>query len=696
MEGYIKNKEGLTKNGKSGGLFKGDSHAMPSGGIKIKVDGGSEALVEGNEVIVIPDAVNNPKKHLFNGKQMTAKEILSEINTKYKGVPIKKKGGIVQTKDVVNNEEPILVDSGSVIITKPAILDNITKNNFDGKEMTNTEVLSEINKSGGGVEFARGGGIKTLGHSGKKIEFVDSNPAATYKALTKWLDSKGIKYDYNFARTTSSRYITFTDEDGNEFKIRIATHTPALSDLSEHIGFKADATDSFSIDSSFGYKASDIENIIELIPKTKEELYSNESIKNAMGSFGFIHDFVSSYGSRQMLSIFMAENNISNDKYGVSESLLKAIFSEIRYTTEYKAFKEAKDKQKEDARKLEKKYYTASNGVIVDTKNKNDSFIWDFDYTNVPNTFGSAAKKYREQLRDFARAELKDLVVKGEVKEQGGEINKDGGGVEFKDGGDVSQYIDKSSLEKVIESENAYNLEIALEILEQTDVPYLFQSTKNSEPKELINYIAEQGMGMYSDDKESQYKATVNMFGKELTDASIEAYPIACKYKDGGLLHAIDLSFDNLQKNGLVLKSYDEKSLTVIVYNSGGQERSKGLYKGLYNINLIMDYICHAGNYEVDGQKYRPAAYADLANQIITVLDNPMPRHKSNFDLNKMDEYRKSDHLIIMNQNEVVYDSNKPDKRYKEGGELSINEIETMEIQPNEIADSKLGDMGII
>jgi hypothetical protein len=76
-------------------------------------------------------------------------------------------------------------------------------------------------------------------------------------------------------------------------------------------------------------------------------------------------------------------------------------------------------------------------------------------------------------------------------------------------------------------------LSTALSILQQTNVPALFQQAKDNNPDELIKYISEQGQGLQDDNKEVLYKATCKMFGKELTDASIEAYPIK---ESGGLL----------------------------------------------------------------------------------------------------------------------------------------------------------------
>jgi hypothetical protein len=52
--------------------------------------------------------------------------------------------------------QPLEMQGGEVVITAPAVSDQ-TKRNFDGKMMTNREILSSINERGGGVAFAESG-----------------------------------------------------------------------------------------------------------------------------------------------------------------------------------------------------------------------------------------------------------------------------------------------------------------------------------------------------------------------------------------------------------------------------------------------------------------------------------------------------------------------------------------------------------
>ena len=58
----------------------------------------------------------------------------------------------------INNStgQPLEMEGGEVVITRDAVSDP-TPVNYEGKQMTKREVLSEINQSGGGVAFADGG-----------------------------------------------------------------------------------------------------------------------------------------------------------------------------------------------------------------------------------------------------------------------------------------------------------------------------------------------------------------------------------------------------------------------------------------------------------------------------------------------------------------------------------------------------------
>ena len=75
----------------------------------------------------------------------------------------------------VDTDTPIEVEGGEVVITKDAVADT-TKREFMGKQMTNKEILSYINQSGGGVALKKGGEIYDDGgviSEGQNSDFND-------------------------------------------------------------------------------------------------------------------------------------------------------------------------------------------------------------------------------------------------------------------------------------------------------------------------------------------------------------------------------------------------------------------------------------------------------------------------------------------------------------------------------------------
>lgn len=148
--GYLVGKEGgktvLHEDGNKGGMFVGRSHAEKGGIQATNTDTGQPLLVESKEAQIAPAATKSGDTHNFNGKQMTNKQILSEINQSGGGVAIAKKGAILDERE----GKPIQLPASSIIITRPAVADK-TKRMFDGKMLTNLEILSIINQNAGGV-----------------------------------------------------------------------------------------------------------------------------------------------------------------------------------------------------------------------------------------------------------------------------------------------------------------------------------------------------------------------------------------------------------------------------------------------------------------------------------------------------------------------------------------------------------------
>jgi hypothetical protein len=66
--------------------------------------------------------------------------------------------------------QPLEMEGGEVVITRDAVSDN-QRREFEGEMLTNREILSKINESGGGVSFADGGDIHECGCTGKKFNY---------------------------------------------------------------------------------------------------------------------------------------------------------------------------------------------------------------------------------------------------------------------------------------------------------------------------------------------------------------------------------------------------------------------------------------------------------------------------------------------------------------------------------------------
>ena len=118
------------------------------------------------------------------------------------------------------------------------------------------------------------------------------------------------------------------------------------------------------------------------------------------------------------------------------------------------------------------------------------------------------------------------------------------------------------------------------------------------------------------------------------------------RFEDGGLTHSLNQSMNNITKNGIVIT--DEKSgIMAILYNTVNQSRKLGLY----NTSLLYKTIS-----EID---------KDAASRIVVNINQGV---FDEFDKDNIGKYKNSKTLLILNQNEVLYNSNNPDMRYAKGG----------------------------
>jgi predicted DNA-binding WGR domain protein len=86
--------------------------------------------------------------------------------------------------------QPLEMEGGEVVITRDAVSDS-TLHDFNGKQMTNREILSAINESGGGVKFAEGGDVSCL-CSGKEYK-LGGKTYKDYELFKKINNSYGSK-----------------------------------------------------------------------------------------------------------------------------------------------------------------------------------------------------------------------------------------------------------------------------------------------------------------------------------------------------------------------------------------------------------------------------------------------------------------------------------------------------------------------
>ena len=175
-EGFLVGKENgktvVHTDGNKGGVIHGERHS--NGGVAaVNTGTGQRIEVEKSEISIIPEAVNSKETHNFQGKELTNKQVLSEINQLGGGVPILRKGGEVNGSGVVidkRNGGDIKYPSSSVIITRPSVFDS-TKRMFDGKMRTNIEILSLLNEKAGGVAFSENDLPEKMSLSGATYEW---------------------------------------------------------------------------------------------------------------------------------------------------------------------------------------------------------------------------------------------------------------------------------------------------------------------------------------------------------------------------------------------------------------------------------------------------------------------------------------------------------------------------------------------
>jgi hypothetical protein len=105
--------------------------------------------------------------------------------------------------------QPLEMQGGEVVITAPAVSDQ-TKREFEGKMMTNREILSAINEKGGGVAFAKGGDIpKDIKRTGASYRY--GGKTMTDHEIYKYIIGGHLAEDYSLREIASIHQVPLSD-----------------------------------------------------------------------------------------------------------------------------------------------------------------------------------------------------------------------------------------------------------------------------------------------------------------------------------------------------------------------------------------------------------------------------------------------------------------------------------------------------
>jgi len=96
-------------------------------------------------------------------------------------------GGIKAVNKSTNS--PLEMEGGEVVITRNAVSD-VEKREFEGKMLTNREILSKINESGGGVSFEDGGKVDYSNKMAKGGELTDAKKESILKVKGNLINFK--------------------------------------------------------------------------------------------------------------------------------------------------------------------------------------------------------------------------------------------------------------------------------------------------------------------------------------------------------------------------------------------------------------------------------------------------------------------------------------------------------------------------
>lgn len=252
------------------------------------------------------------------------------------------------------------------------------------------------NEIEGGIRFRE----KQISSDGRKIDTRRVAHTAIFNGFKRYLDGAGIKYVHELAKS-GSKYISF-DKDGVSYKVRFANHTKG------YYGHSEDRSGiDLTIDDNGAISIVDIDIV--------ENGFKTEELKLAVGDVERFNKNAKPIDEKA----YIEESKYPSSDIDLSEYPIigRALENEMDRNVSYHLNLKANEEIAQ-ANKTDVMTFTASNGVVVDTKGSKNSSAWSYEYAHLGLT-GKNNKSKRNSYIDEAKKELKANMesFKNEVNE---------------------------------------------------------------------------------------------------------------------------------------------------------------------------------------------------------------------------------------------------------------------------------------
>lgn len=227
---------------------------------------------------------------------------------------------------------------------------------------------------------------KKISSDGRKIDVRRVAHTAIFNGFKRYLDKSGIKYVHELANT-GSKYISF-DKDEVSYRIRFSNHTKGYYIQSEKSGIDLTIDDNGTI-------------AIVDIDISENEL-KTEDLKSAVQDVERYNKYAKKIDEKAYIELGrMPSSDVDLSEYPI---IGPALENEMDRTVSFFILKKASE-ERELANRTDVKTFTASNGVIVETKGTKDSRYWAFEYAHL-GLAGKNNKSKRNAYISDAREEL--------------------------------------------------------------------------------------------------------------------------------------------------------------------------------------------------------------------------------------------------------------------------------------------------